>query len=309
MREAVVGIDVGGTRIKAALVTPAGEVLAQATHPTPADVGTSLGLVIADIVNEIASRDSQQASGMADPAIDVLALGVAVPGVVDEAVGLGVWSANLGWRDLDLRSAVSAHVDRPVAIGHDVRCGLRGEHRFGAARGVDDVLFVPVGTGLASALLCHGHLVIGSAWTGELGHVVVAPDGPLCGCGQRGCVEAVSSAAAIARRWAEESGQAGDAVYVAGQVAAGEPLATRIWQEAIDALAVVMAPVIAAAGTQLVLVGGGLAQAGNLLLDPLRAQLRSRLGGRDVVTVGAAALGDRAGAMGAAALALAAVSR
>ncbi|CAN7591198.1 ROK family protein [Terrabacter sp. LjRoot27] len=301
MREAVVGIDVGGTRIKSALVTPDGQVLAEAVRPTPDKVGDQLGEVAAKTVVELTARVGD--------AVDLLAVGVAVPGLVDDVTGIGVWSANLGWRDLDLRGGIAAHVDVPVAIGHDVRSGLLAEHRLGAAREADNVLFVPLGTGLASAILCRGQLVTGSLWTGEIGHIVVVPDGPLCACGQRGCLEALSSAGAIGRRWSEATGLVGDAEEVARRAEAGEPEARRIWQEAIDALAIMVAPVVAAAGTELVLIGGGLVHAGDTLLEPLRTALTGRLGGRDDVAVRAAALGDRAGSLGAATIALDLVGR
>ena len=301
MREAVVGIDVGGTRIKSALVTPDGQVLAEAVRPTPDKVGDQLGEVAAKAVVELTAR--------IDDAVDLLAVGVAVPGLVDDVTGIGVWSANLGWRDLDLRGGIAAHVDVPVAIGHDVRSGLLAEHRLGAAREADNVLFVPLGTGLASAILCRGRLVTGSLWTGEIGHIVVVPDGPLCACGQRGCLEALSSAGAIGRRWSEATGLVGDAEEVARRAEAGESEARRIWQEAIDALAIMVAPVVAAAGTELVLIGGGLVHAGDTLLEPLRTALTARLGGRDDVAVRAAALGDRAGSLGAATIALDLVGR
>jgi glucokinase len=301
MREAVVGIDVGGTRIKSALVTPDGEVLAEAVRATPDQVGDQLGEVAAKAVVELTTR-------VGEP-VDLLAVGVAVPGLVDDVTGIGVWSANLGWRDLDLRGGIAAHVDVPVAVGHDVRSGLLAEHRLGAAREADNVLFVPLGTGLASAILCRGQLVTGSLWTGEIGHIVVVPDGPQCACGQRGCLEALSSAGAIGRRWSEATGLVGDAEEVARRADAGEPEARRIWQEAIDALAIMVAPVVAAAGTELVLIGGGLVHAGDTLLDPLRDALTIRLGGRDDVAVEAAALGDRAGSLGAATIALDLVGR
>jgi glucokinase len=300
MREAVVGIDVGGTRIKSALVTPDGAVLAEIVRPTPEAVGEQLGEVAAQVIVELVAAGDDA---------DVLAVGVAVPGLVDEAAGIGVWSANLGWRDLDLHGSIAAHVDVPVAIGHDVRSGLLAEHRLGAARDADNVLFVPLGTGLASAILCRGRLVTGGLWTGEIGHIIVVPDGPVCGCGQRGCLEAVSSAGAIGRRWSEATGMVGDAEEVARRADAGEEIARRVWREAIEALAIMVAPVVAAAGTELVLIGGGLVRAGETLLDPLRAALTTRLGGRDDVAVEAAALGDRAGSLGAATIALDLVGR
>lgn len=297
MREAVVGIDVGGTRIKATLVLADGTAVRDVVRPTPPDVADRLGAVAAELVEQLADDH------------EVVALGLAIPGMVDDERGVGVWSANLGWSHLDVRSAVGPHVSVPVAVGHDVRAGLLAEHRLGAARGIDDVLFVPIGTGIAGALISGGLVIAGSPWTGEIGHVVVVPDGPLCGCGRRGCLEAVSSAAAIGRRWRELSGSSGDAAQVALMVAAGDAVARRVWGEAIAALVSVVAPVVAAAGTRLLLVGGGLAQAGEVLLDPLRTTLATRLGGRDDVVVAGAALGDRAGSLGAALLALDLVAR
>ncbi|MEW1952090.1 ROK family protein [Terrabacter sp. NPDC080008] len=300
-REAVVGIDVGGTRIKTALVSPDGAVLAEAVHLTPPAVGDRLGAVAAEAVDRLVRQAG-------DP-VELLAVGLVVPGLVDDEKGIGVWSANLGWTDLDLHGSVAASVDVPVAVGHDVRAGLLAEHRLGAAREADNVLFVPLGTGLASAMLSRGRLVTGSQWTGEIGHVVVVPDGPPCGCGERGCLEAVASAGAIGRRWSAATGLTGDAEEVARRTEAGEPEACRVWQEAVDALAAVVAPVVAATGTELVLVGGGLARAGDTLFEPLRAALRARLGRRAEVAVEAAALGDRAGCLGAATIALDLVGR
>jgi glucokinase len=297
MREAVVGVDVGGTRTKATLVDLEGRVLRDSVRATPPEVGTRLGAFCDEVVAELVADD------------ELVALGLAIPGMVDDARGIGVWSANLGWEDLDARALVAPHVSVPFAIGHDVRAGLLAEHRLGGARGVDDVLFVPIGTGLASALISGGRVVAGSPWTGEIGHVVVVPGGPRCGCGQYGCLEAVAGAAGIGRRWRELSGEPGDSEEVARRAAAGEPLARRVWEESVDALASVLAPVVAAAGTSLVLVGGGLAQAGDVLLDPLRARLAARLGERAVVDVRPAELGDRAGSLGAAQLALDLVAR
>ncbi len=244
MRQAVVGIDVGGNRIKSALVTPDGQVLAAETvRETPDQVGARLGEVAADEVVALTAR--------AGEARRPARCRRRRPRPRRRRGGLGVWSAKLGGANLDLRSAgVADHVDVPVAVGHDVRSGLLAEHRLGAAREADNVLFIPLGTGLASAILCRGQLVTGSLWTGEIGHVVVAPDGPLCACGQRGCLEALSSAGAIGRRWSEATGLVGDAEEVARRVEAGEPEARRIWQEAIDALATMVAPIVAGVGTE-----------------------------------------------------------
>lgn len=291
-QEKVVGIDVGGTRIKA--VTLRGDdVLDRVVVPSPRD----LAIRFADVVAEVVADLSEEASA------PLSAAGVVVPGLVDDATGMAIWSANLGWKDLDVAGTVSARLGVPAIGGHDVRAGLLAEHRFGAAVGVDDVLFVPLGTGLASALMVGGQVVSGSPWTGEIGHVVVTPGGPACGCGRSGCLEAVASAGAIGRRWREASGEAGDAEVVANRVRSNDPVACAVWTEAVDALASAIAPVVGAAGTRRIVIGGGLANAGEILLGPFRQALTGRLPEGLDLDVVPAALGEWAGAIGAATLA------
>lgn len=289
-----VGVDIGGTRVKA--VALAGdEVIARHVEPTPRDVAGSMGPTVAGVLDRLLAPAPGRDRGLPRPA----RVGVVVPGLVDEARSLALWAANLGWRDLDVSAALRPHLAAEVVLGHDVRSGLLGEHLLGAARGVDDVLFVPLGTGLAAALMSGGTVLRGSAWTGELGHVIAVADGPVCGCGRRGCLEAVAGALAVGRRW-REAGRPGDARTVAEQVTAGDPVAARIWGEVVDALARALAPVVATAGTRLVLVGGGMAEAGPVLLDPLRAALGDLLPDPGGVEVARAGLGEWAGAIGAA---------
>lgn len=317
-RETVIGVDVGGTRIKAALVASDGTVVAESTHPTPPDFASTLGATISGVTRALLEATPYAGAEATATAAPPVAVGVVVPGIVDEQRGVGVWSANLGWRDLDLRAALDAPMqsvlpDARVAIGHDVRAGLVAEHRLGAARGARDVLFVPIGTGIASATLCNGRLLVGSGWAGEIGHVVVTPGGPLCGCGKHGCLEAIASASAIGRRWRELTGSQRGAEEVAERVTAGDETARAIWADAVDALASVVAPVVAATAVDRVLIGGGLVQAGDTLLTPLRAAVSARFDGSrsslepDLATHGveivAASLGDRAGSLGAAVMA------
>ncbi|MFW5470659.1 ROK family protein [Knoellia sp. CPCC 206435] len=291
------GVDVGGTRVKSVLADDEGSVLLSHTASTPERPGAGVVDVIVETVTAL--LDAARAEGVDGR---LAAVGAVVPGLVDEASGSASWSANLGWRDLPLRDLLLARFDVPVAVGHDVRAGLLAEFHVGAAQGVPDALFVPLGTGIASALLASGRVVAGTEWTGEIGHVTVQPDGPLCGCGRLGCLEAVASASALGRAW-RELGREGDAETLSRAVAEGDPEAVRLWHGAIDALVRVIAPVCAAAGTRVVLVGGGLAQSGAVLLEPLRDRLVSALG-HDRITVSRAALGDRAGALGATLLAL-----
>lgn len=317
MTDEVVGIDVGGTRIKSVLLTRSGDVLAEDTRPTPADASVRLGPALADIVTSLVERGGGESGGPGEARgpgevrgpggpgeVRPARVGIGVPGIVDEQRQVGVRSANLGWHDLDLQRAFGEHLSLPFVVGHDVRCGLLAEARLGAAQGCPEVLFVPLGTGIAAAQLVGGRLWHGRPWAGEIGHVVVDPDGDPCACGLRGCLETVASAGAIGRRWSALAGRTGDAAEVARLVAAGDQQAISLWHNAIEALAAVISPVVAANGTQLVLVGGGLVRAGDLLLDPLREAVHARLAPAMRPAVAPASLGDRAGSLGAALLSL-----
>lgn len=297
----VAAVDVGGTRVKAALVDRSGVEVVSLTQPTPAGLdapGALVAVVLAAVegLRRRADRDGLPA--------DVSACGVVVPGIVDDAAGIARWSANLGWRDLPVVDPLTTALGLPVALGHDVRAGLVAEARFGAAQGFSNVLFMPIGTGIAGALMLDGHVVVAEGWSGELGHVQVLPDGPTCGCGARGCLEAVASASAIERAYAVSSGQrlGGDAI--AALVADADPVAGAVWACAVDALAraVVMATTLT--GVSRVLVGGGLARAGEVLMAPLRDAVVAALTFQREPTIVAAALGDRAGCLGAACLAV-----
>jgi glucokinase len=177
------------------------------------------------------------------------------------------------------------------------------ETRLGAGVGHAHVLFMPLGTGIAGALLLDGTVVVGDGFAGELGHVVVDPDGPPCPCGQRGCLEVLASASALERAYAAASGTRLPAEVVAERAASGEPTAAAAWSRVVSSLGRALATVVTLTGVELVLVGGGLAQSGEQLLAPLRQDLSDRLTFQRMPQVQRAALGDRAGSLGAACLA------
>jgi glucokinase len=211
----------------------------------------------------------------------------------------------VGFRDVPLRELARTRLGLPTALGHDVRVGGLAEARLGAGRDAGHVLFVAIGTGIAAAHVVGGSAAAGAhGAAGEIGHILVRPDGPRCGCGRPGCLEAVASAAAIGRRYAELAGVPATAAEVADRAAGGEPLAGRVWREAVEALADGLATGQALFDVATIVIGGGLAQAGPRLLDPLRAALRERLTFHREPRLVAAALGDEAGCLGAALLAL-----
>ncbi|SDO67518.1 glucokinase [Pedococcus dokdonensis] len=296
----VAAVDVGGTRVKAALVDPAGREVVSLTDPTPAGLGAP-GALVGVVVAAVEALRSRATDG-GEP-VEVSACGVVVPGIVDDAAGVARWSANLGWRDLPVVEPLASALGVPVALGHDVRAGLVAEARFGAAQGFSNVLFMPIGTGIAGALMLDGHVVVADGWSGELGHVVVVPDGPPCGCGASGCLEAVASAAAIERAYAAASGQRRAGEAIAALVAEGDEVASRVWATAVDALARAVVLTTTLTGVSRVLVGGGLAHAGDVLLGPLRDAVAASLTFQRRPTIAEAALGDRAGCLGAACLA------
>ena len=302
MTAVVAAVDVGGTRMKAALVDRDGHEVVTLTRPTPAalDVPGALVQAVAETVAEL-----EAAAGT--DAVEVAAAGVVVPGIVDDVRGVAVWASNLGWRDLPVAAPLSELLGTPVALGHDVRAGLRAEVAWGAAAGSRNVLFIPLGTGIAGALMLDGHVVAADGWAGEIGHVVVEPEGLPCPCGQRGCLETVASASAVARAYAARTAGRGgaplDAEAVAGLVRAGNADAVAVWDHAVTALARSLVMMTTATGVDHILVGGGLAQSGETLLEPLRAAVHASLTFQREPRIERARLGERAGCLGAACLA------
>jgi glucokinase len=291
-RGAVLGVDVGGTGIKARTTTVDGQVLDEQRVPTPRDdpAAEALALVVAEIAARARTVVDQHGATLD-------AVGLVVPGVVDEVAGRSVLSVNLGWQDVPVRDRAAAAlravgIDVPLAFGHDVRAGALAEVRAG---GLDHgaVAFVPVGTGLASALVVDGVVVSGDGWAGEIGQVRIQ-HGPHAGLR----LEQVASAGAVARRTGTESAHAAML-----RVRQGDPLATAVWADCVDVLADAVSWITAVAGCHAVVVGGGLAGSGAMLLDPLRHAVAERLVGIRTPSLLAARHGDAAGAIGAGMLA------
>lgn len=281
---AVLGIDVGGTGIKASLTDADGSILGHWRESTPID--DPAGIRTRDIVLGLVAA----ASAVAPPR----SVGVVVPGVVDEDRGVCVHAVNLGWRDLAFPELLRPALDVPLAFGQDVRAGALAEAVSGAAAGIPGTIaFVPVGTGLASALVIDGVPFAGGGWAGEIGQRVLR-DGPYRGLR----VEQLASAGGIARL-----AGAPDAKTVAAAVSRGDTDATRIWTDAVDALAEALAGITVVAAPTAIVVGGGLALAGPLLFEPLERGLRERLEVVRVPRLLSAQHGDAAATVGAGILA------
>lgn len=298
---AVVALDVGGTGIKAVLIDEAGAVGTSLELPTPVADGPS---AVVDAVRAAALK-------LAGP--DVVAAGVVVPGSVDVASGTARYATNIGWHDVPLRELVSADLGVPVVLDHDVRAAGLAERVLGRAHGMSDCLVVVIGTGIAGVIVSAGTHVRGATdLAGEIGHVAVRPDGEVCACGQRGCLETYASASAIARRYASLAGEAGHPAATARDVIdrkETDPAAAQVWRDATEALGVALASYTMLLDPQLIVLGGGLSAAGDTLLQPVRAALESRLSWRAAPTVELSPLGARAGVFGAAILGWQALGR
>ena len=297
----VIALDVGGTGMKAALVGAGGELLHQARRPTGRERGPD---AVVDAILDFAAE--LRAYGTDRLGAPALAAGVAVPGIVDEEHGIAAYSANLGWRDVPLRDLLTRHLGgAPVALGHDVRTGGLAEGRIGAGKGADRFLFVPLGTGIAGAIGIAGRVEAGAhGFAGEIGHIVVRPDGTPCPCGQRGCLERYASAAAVSEAWASVTGDPdADAADCAKAVDAEDPKAQEIWQTAVNTLADGLLTALTLLDPRTLIIGGGLAEAGETLFTPLRDAIRQRVTFQKLPSVVPAALGDTAGCLGAGLLA------
>jgi glucokinase len=297
--EVVVAIDIGGTGIKSALINRAHAIQHTERRATGADRGPD---AVVDTIIEVASG---LVAAARDRGLTPVSVGLVAPGVIDDTTGVAVWSANVGFRGVPLRDLVREALDLPVALGHDVRAGALAEARLGAGRGATRAWFVAIGTGIAGAYVVNGRTDPGAhGASGEIGHVVVRPDGPPCGCGARGCLETLASASAVARRFQERTGTAGSARDIVGWASAGQEAAREVWAETIDALADGLRIGITLHDPEVIIIGGGLSQAGDALLDPLTDAVRSRLTFQTMPAIVGAELGDEAGVLGAALLAL-----
>ena len=304
-----VGVDVGGTKTAAILLSGDGEILERSTLPTGAhDDAASLAAVGDAVENVIGDA--------------VTAIGVGAAGLIDVRSGTIVFSPNFSWRRVPIAARLTERFGLPVTVDNDATAGAWAEARVGAAAGSEDSLFVGVGTGIGGGIVTGGRLLRGAhGFAGEIGHVIVEPGGPACGCGNRGCWEQVASGQALEREGIraiiEAPGSAlavlagGDPTKVTGELVAaaardGNPVAARIvrtigWRlgEGIAGLVNVLDPAV-------VVVGGGVAAIGDPIFGPLReAYLGSVEGRRDRpdVSIVPAALGVEASAIGAAMIA------
>ena len=289
----VVAVDVGGTEIKSALVDSDLNVISTINAPTPKADKTGAETVKAIV--ELISQFSKQQT--------VSAVGLAVPGALDEPAGTSRWSGNLQWENLPIRNLLADAVNIPVAFGHDVRTAAVAEMRSGAAKGSRNAIFIPVGTGIAAALIIDGEIRSADGFAGEIGHVNVNGKYP-CVCGKSGCLEAASSTLAISKAYEVNSGKTGvttEEIYKL--VVAGDPVATQVWNDATAAMARACEVLITILAPDVIVFGGGLSNAGETFLKPIREYLDSSLTFQRKPRLEIAHYKSQAGAIGCAMLA------
>lgn len=306
------GVDVGGTGIKVGLFSQDGELGLEFRVPTPREDGPD-----ATVAAVLTAVTDAVARGVGRFGTRPAAVGLAVLGLIDEAAGIATASAATGWRDVPLRALVQQAVSVPVGFGHDLRAAAMAEARLGAGRGLASFLFVALGTGIGSALVLNGEpLPAAHGRAGEIGHIPVCGHDDPCPCGAAGCLETVASARSIAARYARRLGRGPGAdasaaptaaqptaALVADLVQRGDADAVAVWADAVEALAEVLAGCVAMVDPAAIVIGGGLARSGELLLAPLGKALKARLAFGPPPPVTVAALGDRAALVGAGLLA------
>lgn len=307
MRYAV-GVDIGGTKIRAALVAEDGGVLVKRDVPTEPEVGADAA---GDAVQLVLAEDGPRGE----------AIGAAVAGFVEQPSGRIALAPNLRYSNPDIGRGLSRRFNLPVVVQNDANAAAWAEHKCGAGRNVNNVLMVTVGTGVGGGAIVDGRLYTGSrGFAAEFGHVPVMKDGPLCACGASGCLEALASGTALGRAARERVTDHPDSHVldlagghperitgaIVGQAArSGDPFARQLVQEIGTWLGVGLTGLAKAFDPGRIVVGGGVAEVGPLFFDAAIQEMNRRFTGQvDPPDVVPASLGNDAGVVGAALLAL-----
>jgi glucokinase len=308
-----VGIDIGGTKIAAGVVTDDGTILDRTRVPTPPDDEAATLAALLAVVDGLRARNPE-----------VAAIGLGAAGLVEWPGGHARWAPHNTYRRLELRRLLHERTGLPTTVDNDANAAAWAEARFGAGAGSGDLVLVTVGTGVGGGLVLGGRLYHGQhGFAGELGHLIVDPDGDLCACGNHGCLEAMASGSTLGRlgqeaaaadpggRLAALAAEAGGPVtgeVVFAAATEGDKVALALFERIGHWLGVGLASLVTIFDPDLVVVGGGVAATGELLLAPARASFERYVHGRvhrDLPPVVPARLGLDAGLVGAATLALA----
>lgn len=308
-----VGIDIGGTKILGALVDERGQILYEAKVPSPAQDPDLMVSTVVDLIKDVASHADS----------NVVGAGVAAAGFIDANQSTILYAPNLNWRNEPFRDRLQVHLDMPLVIENDANAAGWAEYKFGAGRGTKDMVMLTLGTGVGGAVVADYKLRRGGfGIAGELGHVRVVQDGKQCGCGRKGCVEQYSSGTAVvkgAKKLASSSGPAGQRLrelkaevgelsgaQVYQALLEGDAGVYSIFREAGRYLGQAMATITAVLDPEVFVIGGGLSDAGELILEPIREGFLQDLparGFRPEAKIVTAEFTNQAGVIGAADLA------
>ena len=313
----VIGVDMGGTKILSAVIDSEGNILSTAKVPTKADKGPSI------VIDRIAESIQRAVDKSDVDTASIQAVGIGAPGPLDPATGVVIFAPNLRWKDVRLKEELEARVNIPTFVDNDVNVGTLGEHVFGAGKGFQNVVGIFVGTGIGGGIILQGELFHGASKTaGEIGHIIVKAGGPRCGCGRRGCLEALASRTAMAKQFQKailKKGQKsviseltdGDLRAIRSGVLAkairlNDKLTLKIIKKATKYLGIGIGSIVNFLNPEMIILGGGVVEAlDDTFLNDIRAaaekySLPNTLNGVQIVP---AKLGDNSGILGAAALA------
>lgn len=310
-KELLIGIDLGGTNIKGALLDQDGEIIEKREMATLANAGPeAVSGRIADIINNMTSL----ADGSGN---HVIGVGIGIPGLPDKDRGAVVFAPNLRWRNVSLVDYLRRHINLPIFLENDANLAALGEQWRGAGRGSKHMIMITIGTGIGGGLIINGELYGGANGSaGEIGHMVIDPEGHPCNCGRRGCLETYTSATSMVRRAKEAIDQGRETILAREEnleakdifmaAEAGDRIAVEIVNYTAYYLGIGLGNTINMFNPDTIVVGGGVSRAGSLLFDPLReATIKWSLEvPASVVKIVPAELGNDAGTIGAACLVL-----
>lgn len=313
-RRSVLALDLGGTKIIAAAVLSTGEIISRKYSLTLADEGPR------PVINRLSSAVAETMAQAKLKTPGIAGIGIAAAGIIDTNEGIVTTSPNLpGWRDVPLRDIIAERLGLTTYLINDASAAALGEHRFGAGKGVDNLIYLTVSTGIGGGIIIDGELYLGAdGCAGEIGHMIIETHGPQCNCGKFGCLEALASGSAMTKESVRRLNQ-GEKSYIIELVDGrleditaetvslaarkGDSLACDIVARAANYLGIGLANLVNIFNPELIVIGGGVSKMGNMLLAPTRKAVRElafKLPARTARIV-RARLGSNAGIIGAAA--------
>lgn len=284
--ETVLAIDVGGTNIKSAVFDRNLNILDSRITRTPARDNTGKSVVIA----------IQQLADELHKTFDLKSVGLAVPGTLDEQRGIVRWAGNLDWKDLPIVSMLENEIGLPIAFKHDVRAGALAELNSGAMKGYRDGVFLPIGTGIACAIVLDGEIRSADGFAGEIGHVRVKSTRK-CVCGQQGCFEATSSTLAISKEYEARSGKKLSTDEIVRSIHI-DSIAREVFTEAIEGVVDATEILATLIAPEIIVLGGGFSMSGQELVSAVENGLHRRLTFQRKPILALAAYGIQAGMYG-----------